>query len=271
MLAESQLLLNGLDYPPFPSSLPDKEIQEGKYLIRFVKSREELDEALKLRFEVFNLELGEGLESSFLTGRDMDEYDLACHHLIIVESRSDKIVGTYRLQTGVMAATSKGFYSAREFDLSHLPMEMLEDSVELGRACIARSHRNTQALYLLWKGLAAYLAFNRKRYLFGCCSLTSQNPREGRLIMDSLICEGYLHTHFKVAPRPGAQCFSPDYSVDEDLEVKLPRLFKTYLRFGAKVCGPPAIDRDFKTIDFFVVFDVFQMDNQTHRMFFGAF
>jgi len=45
----------------------------------------------------------------------------------------------------------------------------LEDSIELGRACIAKAYRNSQVLFLLWKGLALYIAFNRKRFLFGCC------------------------------------------------------------------------------------------------------
>ncbi len=270
MFAESQLLLGALEYPRFRDSLPNSEIREGKYCIRFAKSREELDGALRLRFDVFNLELGEGLDSSFQTGRDSDDYDLDCHHLIVVESQSDKVVGTYRLQTGAMAAASRGFYSACEFDLSHLPLVMLEDSVELGRACIAKSHRNTQVLFLLWKGLAAYVAYNRKRYLFGCCSLTSQDPREGKLTMEMLERDGYLHPNFYVAPKPEFKCHPTSFTIRDTFDVKLPKLFKTYLRFGAKVCGPPAIDRGFKTIDFFVIFDVFQLDKQTQRMFFGV-
>jgi len=43
-------------------------MREGKYAVRFAKSREELDAVLRLRFEVFNLELGEGLETLFGPG-----------------------------------------------------------------------------------------------------------------------------------------------------------------------------------------------------------
>ena len=39
-------------------------------------------------------------------------------------------------------------------------------------------------------------------------------------------------------------------------------LLRTYLRHGAKVCGPPAVDRLFKTIDYFVVIDA---DNMAQR------
>jgi len=52
--------------------------------------------------------------------------------------------------------------------------------------------------------------------------------------------------------------------------VKIPQLFRIYLRYGAKVCSPPAIDRQFKTIDFLVLFDISKMDERTIRMFFRA-
>lgn len=273
MLAEILPRLDMREYPRFRDSLPLRELgelREGKYVLRFAQTVEELDEVLKLRFEVFNLEMGEGLESSFLTGRDQDDYDAACHHLIVVESATGKIVGTYRLQTGAMAAAAGGFYSATEFDLSQLPLELLEDSVELSRACIAKEFRNTQVLFLLWKGLASYIAFNRKRFLFGCCSLTSQDAKEGKLTMELLEREGYLHDRYFVPPKPGVECYSTSFCVEARLDVRLPKLFRSYLRIGAKVCGPPAIDRTFKTIDFFVLFDLFEMDRQSQKLFFGV-
>jgi putative hemolysin len=256
-------------YPPGESHLPEIEICEGKYLLRFVRNSHELDAVLKLRFEVFNLELGEGLASSFQTGRDQDEFDLACHHLIVVETTEDKIVGTYRVQTGEMARSAYGFYSAGEFNLSLLPRDVLDQSVELGRACIAREHRNTLVLFLLWKGIAAYMLHNRKRYLFGCCSLTSQDAREGISVMRLIERGGYMHTSLKVAPEAGFECDVDDWSPAEIDAADIPKLFRTYLRFGAKVCGPPAIDRRFKTIDFLVIFDIAEMDGHSRRVFFG--
>jgi putative hemolysin len=270
MLTETPVLFATQDYPRFSDSLPSSEPREGRYSIRFARSREDLDAILRLRFEVFNLELGEGLEASYQTGLDLDEYDLACHHLMVVESDHNEVIGTYRLQTGAMAAAGRGFYSAAEFDLAQLPVELLEDSIELGRACIARAHRNTAALFLLWKGLAAYVAHNRKRFLFGCCSLTSQDAREGKLVMDLLERDGHVHPWYSVSPRRGRECYMPGFVVSAPFDVTLPKLFRTYLRFGAKVCGPPAIDREFKTIDYFVLFDVFGMDARSQEMFFGA-
>lgn len=256
------------EYPLRAGDLPPTEIARGKYALRFARSAEELDAVLRLRFEVFNLELHEGLESSFLTGRDLDGFDLTCHHLLVCEREGGEVVGTYRLRTAEAALATGGFYSAGEFELSSLPARVLVESVEIGRACIAREHRNTQVLFLLWQGLAAYMTHNRKRYFFGCCSLTSQEPQEGMRVLNHLERRGHLHPTLRVPPRAGHECAPEGYFVVDGQGVKVPRLFETYLRFGAKVCGPPAIDRAFKTIDFFVLFDAEELDARTRQTFF---
>jgi putative hemolysin len=249
---------------------PRVEIHEGRYTVRFARTRQEVDAALRLRFEVFNLELREGLESSYLRGRDSDDFDEACHHLIVIDTHERAVVGTYRMQTGEMAARARGFYSAGEFDLSRFPQSVLCNSVEIGRACVARSHRNTIVLFLLWKGLAIYLSHNRKRFLFGCCSLTSQDASDGMSVMELLRREGRMHTTLYAPALPGFECREGDPRGGQLREASIPKLFKTYLRFGARVCSPPAIDRDFKTIDFLVLFDRAEMSEQLRKTFFGA-
>lgn len=254
-------------YPFDFSGVPRNVIETNKYVVHFAQTLEEVDAAMKLRFEIFNLELNEGLDDSFITGRDEDEFDATCHHLIVIEKSSGDCVGTYRVRTLEMAESSCGFYSAGEFNLAQLPRNVLEQSVEIGRACIAREHRNTAVLFLLWQGLAMYVAEKKKRYLFGCCSLTSQDCRDGKKLLQQLESNGHLHPTLYVSPQP--ECTCGDDDVDGLPDVKIPKLFQTYLRFGAKVCGPPVIDRQFKTIDFFVMFDVEMMDAKTKQLFFG--
>jgi putative hemolysin len=255
-------------YPFRPDSLPRAEFAKGKYVVRFARTADELDAVLRLRFEVFNLELNEGLEASLLTGRDADEFDLTCHHLLVTDAASGEAVGTYRLRTEEAARESFGFYSAGEFDLSELPPDVSEEAVEIGRACVAREHRNKQVLFLLWKGLAAYMLHNRKRYFFGCCSLPTQDAREGLRALNQLQRRGRLHPTLRIRPLAGFECVPEGYFVVDCREAELPRLFETYLRFGARVCGPPAIDRRFKTVDFFVLFDAREMNERTRRLFF---
>lgn len=258
----------GESYPRFREFLPETEIVDGKFRLRFARNLKELDAILKLRFEIFNLELHEGLESSFATGRDEDEFDPVCHHLLVTEAATGEAVGTYRMQTFEMAGSLQGFYSFSEFDLAGVPRAVLTQSVELGRACVAQKHRSKQVLNLLWRGLAKYLTHNRKRYLFGCCSLTSQDPAEGKRVMDHLLAHRHLHSDWQILPHAAYQCYREGFVAPEEKAVVLPRLMQIYLMIGAKICGPPAMDRRFKTIDFLALFDVRHLDPRSVKFFF---
>ena len=244
--------------------LPD--FVEGPYRVHFARDERDLQAVLRLRFEVFNLELGEGLAASFATGLDRDDFDDVCHHLMVTDRRTGELVGTYRMQTAEMAAAGRGFYTSQEFAIEDLPPRFLERSIELGRACIAERHRNGLVLFALWRGLAAYVRWTGKLQLFGCCSLTTQDQALGRRMQRQLERQGHFLPDVHVAPRPGLECGPPGPEDDEPCEV--PRLFGTYLRFGAKACGPPAIDREFRTIDFLVVIDVGALDARVRALFF---
>lgn len=258
-----------IDYPPAPEALPDTEAKSGAYTLEFAQTEQELDDILRLRFEVFNLELGEGLNESYITGRDEDDLDRVFHHLLIRSSKTGEVVGTYRMQTGAMAEQHAGFYSAGEFNLEGLPQDILDQAVEIGRACVAKDHRNGRVLHLLWKGLASYLTWNDKRYLFGCCSLTSQDRALGARVHGYLQREGYLWPEGLVTPLPELACLADDADDPSAEDVHIPPLFQSYLNLGATVCGPPAIDTLFKTIDFLVLFDKTKLSARVYRSFFA--
>lgn len=246
-------------------------VREDRYTVRFAATEEEIDEVLRLRFEVFNLELNEGFEASFINERDEDRFDRTCFHLIVIDNTTEKIVGTYRIRTMEMAGSAFGFYSADEFTIEKFPYEVLADSIELGRACIAREHRNSRVLFLLWRGLANFLTATRKRYLFGCCSLSSQDFTDGVKAMRQLRREGFYHPQLSVDAREEFQALPADHlSADDGSDIKIPKLFSTYLRIGALVCGGPVIDRSFKTIDFLVIVDTKNLTDRYLQMFFGS-
>ena len=255
-------------YPVSPDSLPQTSFKSGAYRLEFARTEEDLDEILRLRFQVFNLELGEGLTESFVTERDEDDQDRVFHHLLIRSLNTGDVVGTYRMQTPAMAAEHAGFYSAGEFRVDALPEAVLADSVEIGRACVAKDHRNGRVLHLLWRGLASYLTWNDKRYLFGCCSLTSQDGALGDRVYRYLVREGYV-LRPEIDPLPGLECGVASTNGGAAMDCSIPPLFQSYLNMGAKVCGPPAIDRLFKTIDFLVLFDKRQLGARVFRTFFA--
>ena len=225
--------------------------EESHYVVRKADSPEEVKLAQKLRYDVFNVELGEGLTSSVEDQLDEDPFDVHCEHLIVEYLPEQAIVGTYRLQTGVMAAAGIGYYSAQEFDLTSYE-SYRHKILELGRACIHADHRKRKVLKLLWRGIAKYAFKHGSRYLIGCSSLTSQDSDEGWALYRKLGADYMAAEKFQTEPLP-------DYRLDPEsgkpAEVKCPKLFATYLGLGARIAGPPAIDRDFKTIDFFTVFD----------------
>ncbi|MGH1364695.1 MAG: GNAT family N-acetyltransferase [Calditrichia bacterium] len=249
---------------------PQQIITDNRYTVRFAQDESDIDAALKLRFDVFNLELGEGLDSSFDTMRDRDKYDEQCHHLIVVENATSQVIGTYRMQSNDMAAAGIGFYSADEFCMDAMPEKILRQSVEVGRACISSNHRNGRVLFLLWRGLAVYMIHMKKRYLFGCCSLTSQDPLDGQSALRYLNENGYLHQEFRLHGQPDYICpeINDSLLIPTD-EIRLPRLFRTYLNYGAKACSAPVIDRHFKTVDFLVLLDINELGTRNFNLFFS--
>lgn len=257
-----------LAYPLLPEFLPQSpQLSSGHYTANFARTLDELEEVQRLRFEVFNLEMGEGLDESFKTRMDVDPYDDHCHHLIVRDQGNGALVGTYRMQNRLMAKTGSGFYSDTEYQLDGFPDAILENALELGRACISSDHRNGRVLFLLWRGLLYYLQYNKLRYMFGCCSLTSQNMTEGWALYTRLKRSGNLHKDFSIPPRDNYLC-DPEIPAEEEVAgTQLPRLMRLYLDYGAKICSEPAIDRDFKTIDYLALFDLQDIPEKLMKVF----
>jgi putative hemolysin len=240
-------------------------LEQGPYVARLAVTEMDLLAVYRLRFLVFNLELNEGLESSFADGYDVDRFDSVCDHLIVEEAATGTIVGTYRVQTGAMAARHFGYYSEQEFDFS--PYEVLrEEIVELGRACTHRDHRSTDVLHLLWRAIAQYALMRGSRYMMGCCSLTSQDCAAGYAVYRSL--QGFMVApELRTVPtRAFAMCEDPGL---EDVE-RAPKLLRAYLTIGAKICGVPAIDREFRTIDFLTLLDLQGLHPRVAAKFLGG-
>ncbi len=269
--------------PPLPAPLvrevlrPQISIELGRYQVRLAESLAERDAACRLRFKVFNLELGEGLQSSYGTGLDRDEFDLFCDHLIVEDRSAREIVGTYRMQSGENAARQLGYYSAQEFDF--VPYERIRDQVlELGRASIDRNHRSSEVLTLLWRGIAQYSLACGLRYLIGCSSMNlkeagafhsassteSQDPQTGWALYQELI-PFLVASPFRTHPTP-QYALPPKTNLPLTIP-KVPKLLKTYIAVGARICGAPAWDREFGTIDFLTLLDLEQLTTAAKNRF----
>ena len=221
------------------------------YRARLARGAAALRAAQALRFRVFNLERHEGLAQSYATALDADRFDDVCDHLLVDDAASGEVVGTYRLLGGARAAETGGYYGEREFDFA--PYEPLRAQlVELGRACIDARHRHFGVLNLLWNGIAAYAQRHGARWLIGCSSLASQDASVGAAALH-LLQPHLAPPPWRTVPRPAFACAPAAAPLPA---VELPKLLTTYLALGAWVCAPPAIDREFKTIDLLTLLDL---------------
>ncbi len=244
----------GYEGPEDILALPDTA--NSVYVTGFAVSPRAVDAALRLRYRVFNLELGEGLSSSAIEGLDRDAFDEQMAHLLVMERATGEIAGTYRLQTVDHALAHGGLYTAQEYSLdTQNPYVRL--GVECGRACLAPEHRCMSALLLLWRGMAEFMRLHNKRYLFGCCSLTTTDPMDGWRAMKTIRNAGLLHPDFYAEARPAFSCGPQPDRVEHEL--RLPKLFRTYVRLGALVASGPALDGDFGTVDFLVMQDSYDI------------
>jgi len=235
--------------------------ERDQFVIKFAETEEEITKAQRLRYRVFNLEQGKGLDTALCAGIDSDEFDEHCIHLIIYQKTGGDVVGTYRMHFGAVAKEALGFYSSREYDLHGLD-QIAEDCLEVGRSCVAPEYRNGAVVALLWAGIAEVVLKTNIRYLMGCVSLENTSPAVGWALheyfmgksLHSEVLNGVPQSRFALTTPPREEV---NYWLENPLKLQkeIPPLFKGYLRLGTKICGPPAMDDEFGTIDFMILLD----------------
>jgi len=248
----------------FPKHIvePAVLVDTGNFYIKLATNHEEIEKAQRLRYEVFNLEQERGLKTAEKYGIDFDEFDEYCLHLLAVEKATGNVVGTYRAHLGCIANSAKGFYSSKEYEIHGL-YHIADKCLELGRTCVSPEHRSGAVIALLWSGITELLVRANLRYMLGCVSLAGTDPAFGWALYEYLAKKSAVSKEFTVIPRPGFILKRPPngevevlLSNESALKKKIPPLFKGYLHLGGLICGEPALDSEFGTIDFFILVDV---------------
>jgi len=242
-----------------------EDITSKRYTIKFAKTEEEVNAALKLRYDIFKKELNRGFD--FDKNRDKDEYDDQAHHLIVVDNESDRVIGTYRMQTYEQAREGNGFVSDERFHLDQFPDEVLNSAVEVGRACIHKDHRNGRVLFLLWKGFAGYLTNFNKRYLFGYSAFETGDPVVLWNTYYHLLENDQIHPEYDIEVRDEYKLPERKKNGTTD-EIEIPPLLKNYLDVGCYVCGKPSLD-DNRLAHALILLDVETISDRTRKLFFG--
>jgi len=262
-------------FEQFPKKVisPATLAETKQFIIKFAENIKEVEDAQRLRYEVFNIEQGKGLQSARENGVDKDEFDEHCLHLLVIEKSKQRVIRTYRLHLGIVACSAKGFYSAREYEI-HGIESIAEESLELGRSCVSSDYRTGSVVALLWNGIAELMRRAKLRYMLGCVSLEETNPAVGWALYEYFLSEGKLCNFLSGTPLPQYVLSRGDESqIEEFLSEKnkllkyIPPLFKGYLRIGCNICGPPAFDMEFGTIDFLIVVDIKNVPERYLRHF----
>ena len=169
------------------------------------------------------------------------------------DRRTGEVVGTYRLQSGLVAAQRRGYYSAQEFDLS--PFEPLRDRmIEMGRACVHSQHRNLTVLGLLWKGISDYARARNAKYLIGCSSLSSQDPAVGAAVYSDLSHRFLIAEPFRIQPLPELAC--PLDRGWRKLPSARPKLLSAYLSVAPKFAARRPSTGNLKRLIFSRILDL---------------
>ena len=239
------------------------KIEVDKFVIKIVENKSELKKAQALRYSVFYKEKKAiPTISKKILRLDYDKVDNFADHLIVIDKNrkgiKSKIVGTYRLVRGDIAANCGGFYTSSEFDLSKILNSYKNNQIlELGRSCVHQDYRNGTIMKLLWKAIAEYVKLYDIKILLGCASFY------GTDVMKYTNELSYLRKNFSLPDILSVKSLDPKIhpayaevnSNTNDLKtfVKLPPLIKGYLRLGGKVSHDCFVDYKFNTIDLCVI------------------
>jgi len=256
------------NYTPFHEIFSEN----SRYIVKTASDGEELRKVLELRHTVYYKEL---LNTEHFLKLDVDKFDFRCDHLAVIDKKSGQFVGTYRLNSSLF---NDKFYSSTEFHLDRI--EQLEGvKLEIGRACVHPDFRNAITISMLWKGMLEYMIKTETRWLFGCSSIKTTDPLEAALLYKHFHKEGSKMFPDIVRPKrihkiPGFdQCLEKyifnktESETENNIEKLVPPLLSFYIKSGAKICGEPAVDWDFKCIDFLTLLDVSTVSERLHRKF----
>lgn len=243
----------------FRCKVPISQSSEN-FLLKTAESPFEMKEVLRLRHDVFYKELQDKETENRL---DIDELDAVCDHLLIIDKKTHKIVGTYRL---ISSTFSEVFYSQGEFNLSGV-LALPGNKLELGRACIHPDFRSGAIINLLWKGIAEYIKKTDTKFLFGCASVQSTDNELAGRILGYLWNKELCSNLYGVEPTEKYRSEAVPLPVEESTGKEIPALIQSYILAGAKFYGPPALDRDFQCFDFFMMLKVDEMSRLFRRRY----
>jgi putative hemolysin len=175
------------------------------YEVFFANAREIpnlLHEIGRLR-EITFRDVGEGTNNSI----DLDKYDKYYHHMFLWDCNANVLVGAYRMGLGGPIFKKygiDGFYVQTLFRIEPELFQMMENTIELGRAFIIKEYQQKpMPLFLLWKGIVhVTLRHPEYKYLMGGVSISNQFSDFSKSLMIEFMKSHYYDPYIAQYIRP---------------------------------------------------------------------
>ena len=152
-------------------------LESKNYEVFFAKAKQIpnlLHEIGRLR-EITFRDVGEGTKKSI----DLDKYDRYYYHMFLWDRKANCLAGSYRMGLGKEIYKKygiNGFYVQTLFRIEPELHQMMENTIEMGRAFIIKEYQQKpMPLFLLWKGIVhVTLRYPEHKYLMGGVSISNQ-------------------------------------------------------------------------------------------------
>lgn len=237
--------------------------RKSRLYVELATTIDDIRASQALRYQVFAGEMGAEVKGS--EGLDEDAFDPFCHHLLVKETATGRVIASTRLLLGEQARKAGGFYSESEFDMPAL-YDLPGRSVEVGRTCVDPNFRQGAAIAVLWSGLADFIKQFDINFLFGCASIEMDDGGlVAQAIMNNVRSQAMSDPQWRVTPKLPLPPL-PE-GAETVVSAPLPPLLKAYFRLGAVACGEPCFDPSFNCADILVLVDVSRMDSAYTRHF----
>ena len=202
--------------------------------------------------------IGEGTNKEV----DLDKFDNYYHHLLLWDAVAEKLVGAYRMGLGKEIYKKygiKGFYVQSLFRIEPELHQMMDNTIEMGRAfIIAEYQQKPMPLFLLWKGIVhVTLRYPKYKYLMGGVSISNQFSDFSKSLMIEFMKSHYYDPYiaqyirpkkeYKVKLKDGDKDFVFDASkadmqkfdkIIDEIEpgiLRIPVLIKKYVKQNARL------------------------------------
>lgn len=246
------------------------QFSRGRYRARMAKTDADIDAAQRLRFAAFIAHRDAAKDGARAHGVDADHLDPQCHHMLVEERRTGRLVCCFRMMPLKTGAEIERSYSAQFYDLAALkgyPGAM----VEMGRFCIHPDVKDPDILRVAWGAMTKYVDDHGVEMLFGCSSFEGI---EADSYMDAFALLKARHIAPKrwlprvKAPKifPYAKRLQIKRPDMKNALSKMPPLLRTYLSMGGWVSDHAVVDPDMNTLHVFTGVEIKRVPKARARL-----